>query len=233
MLSVKGLRAWYGETQALFGVSLTVHPGQVLALVGTNGAGKTTTVRAIVGLIKSEGSVDVDGREIASLPTHRRIIDGRLAVVHESNNLFGELTVQENLFLGLKDPRADLLEAVHAAFPIVQERPKVPVSSLSGGQRQMVALGKALLSDPRYLILDEPSLGLSPAMIDVVYSTLTEFTSRNVGVLLIEQNIRRAAEAASELQLISIGRSETPIPSSDEKEVAHLQQVAFGEEASG
>lgn len=231
MLSVNGLRAWYGETQALFDVSLTVHPGQVLALVGTNGAGKTTTVRAITGLIKAEGTVSIEGQEITGWPTHRRIVDGRLAVVHESKNLFGELTVHENLFLGLKNPRSDLLEAVYATFPVVEERSKAIVSSLSGGQRQMVALGKALLSDPRYLILDEPSLGLSPAMIETVYSALDEFTSRKVGVLLIEQNIRRAAQAASELQLISVGRSEIPIPSNDEKEVAHLQQVAFGEDA--
>jgi len=229
MLSASGLRAWYGETQALFDVSLTVQPGQVLALVGTNGAGKTTAVRAIMGLIRSEGSIAVDGQEISSWPTHRRSVEGRIAVVHESKNLFGELTVHENLFVGLKNPRAELLEAVNAIFPVVQERAKEPVASLSGGQRQMVALGKALLSDPRYLVLDEPSLGLSPAMIEVVYGAISEFTSRNVGVLLIEQNIRRAAEAASELQLISVGQSEDPISSRSEQDVAHLQQVAFGE----
>lgn len=231
MLSAKSLKAWYGETQALFDISLTVQPGQILALVGTNGAGKTTTVRAIMGLIKSEGHVIIDDQTIDGWPTHKRVVNGRLAVVHESNNLFGELTIHENLFLGLKNPKSELLDAVYSAFPVVQERPKALVSSLSGGQRQMVALAKALLSDPRYLILDEPSLGLSPAMIDVVYSTLGQFTSRNVGVLLIEQNIRRAATAASELQLITVGRSEEPIPSGDEQKVMELQQVAFGEDA--
>jgi branched-chain amino acid transport system ATP-binding protein len=229
MLETSTLAAWYGPTQALFDISISVAPGRVLALVGTNGAGKTTTVRAIMGLVRTEGSIKVNGSDISQWPTHRRALGGRIAVVHESLNLFGELTVTENLFLGLKHVPRGRLEEVEEIFPVIAERPKALVGALSGGQRQMVALGKALLSDPSYLLLDEPSLGLSPAMVDVIYRAINEFTKRDVGVLLIEQNIQRAAEAATEIQLISIGRSEPPIPSSDHERVQQLQQLAFGE----
>jgi branched-chain amino acid transport system ATP-binding protein len=229
MLETQGLAAWYGPTQALFDVSISIEPGRVLALVGTNGAGKTTTVRAIMGLIRSQGAIRVNGQDISNIPTHRRATQGRIAVVHESLNLFGELTITENLYLGLKNVPQERLDEVESIFPIIAERPKALVGSLSGGQRQMVALGKAFLSDPEYLLLDEPSLGLSPAMVDVIYRTIEEFTKRNVGVLLIEQNIQRAASVATEIQLLSIGRSEPPVPSTDRTRVEQLQRVAFGE----
>jgi branched-chain amino acid transport system ATP-binding protein len=229
VLETKSLAAWYGPTQALFDVSVRVTPGQVLALVGTNGAGKTTTVRAIMGLIRSTGAVTVNGTDISGWPTHRRAREARIAVVHESVNLFGELTIIENLLLGLGNVSRERLEEVQAIFPIIAERPKAPVGTLSGGQRQMVALGKAFLSDPSYLLLDEPSLGLSPAMVEVIYQTITEFTARNVGVLLIEQNISRAADVATEIQLVSIGRSNPAIQASDRQKVDQLQQLAFGE----
>jgi len=229
MLETQSLAAWYGPTQALFDVSICVAPGSVLALVGTNGAGKTTTVRAIMGLIRSQGVISVNGQDISHMPTHRRASQGRIAVVHESLNLFGELTITENLFLGLKHVSEERLDEVQNIFPIIAERPKALVGSLSGGQRQMVALGKAFLSDPEYLLLDEPSLGLSPAMVDVIYRTIDEFTARNVGVLLIEQNIQRAASVATDIQLLSIGRSEPPVSSSDQQRVEQLQKLAFGE----
>ncbi len=228
MLETRSLAAWYGQTQALFDVSVTVTPGQVLALVGTNGAGKSTTVRSIMGLVRSNGGVRVNNIDISGWPTHRRVQEGRIAVVHESANLFGELTVTENLLLGLRHVSEDRLQEVQDIFPVIAERSKALVGTLSGGQRQMVALGKAFLSNPSFLLLDEPSLGLSPAMVDVIYQAMTEFTSRNVGVLLIEQNIQRAASVATDIQLISIGRSEPPIPISDLARVEQLQQLAFG-----
>lgn len=229
MLETTSLAAWYGPTQALFDVSIKVVPGQVLALVGTNGAGKTTTVRSIMGLIRSSGGISANGMDISQWPTHRRAREGRIAVVHESVNLFGELTITENLMLGLNKVSRERLEEVQDIFPVIAERSKALVGTLSGGQRQMVALGKAFLSDPSYLLLDEPSLGLSPAMVDVIYQTMQEFTARNVGVLLIEQNIQRAASVATDIQLISIGRSESPISASDLERVEKLQQLAFGE----
>lgn len=229
MLETTSLAAWYGPTQALFDVSIKVVPGQVLALVGTNGAGKTTTVRSIMGLIRSSGGISANGTDISQWPTHRRAREGRIAVVHESVNLFGELTITENLMLGLNKVSRERLEEVQDIFPVIAERSKALVGTLSGGQRQMVALGKAFLSDPSYLLLDEPSLGLSPAMVDVIYQTMQEFTARNVGVLLIEQNIQRAASVATDIQLISIGRSERPISASDLERVEKLQQLAFGE----
>jgi branched-chain amino acid transport system ATP-binding protein len=228
MLETRSLAAWYGQTQAIFDVTISVRPGEVLALVGTNGAGKSTTVRAILGLVRSSGSVTVDGEAIGSWPTHRRVKQGDIAVLHESRNLFGELSVKENLLLGMERRVAADIAEVEAIFPIITERMHELVGSLSGGQRQLVALGRALLSRPRYLILDEPSLGLSPASVDIVYGAIEQFTSRNVGVLLIEQNIHRAAKAANWLQLLTIGRSGSPVPASDSGQVQQLLDAAFG-----
>ncbi|CAB4976270.1 MAG: ATP-binding cassette domain-containing protein [Actinobacteria bacterium] len=228
MLETKSLAAWYGQTQAIFDVTISVRPGEVLALVGTNGAGKSTTVKAILGLVRSSGSVIVDGDSIGSWPTHRRVKQGDIAVLHESRNLFGELSVKENLLLGMERSAAAEIAEVEAIFPIITERMHELVGSLSGGQRQLVALGRALLSRPRYLILDEPSLGLSPASVEIVYGAIEQFTSRNVGVLLIEQNIHRAAKAASWLQLLTIGRSGAPVPASDSAQVEQLMDAAFG-----
>lgn len=228
MLETRSLAAWYGATQALFNVSIQVNAGEVLALVGTNGAGKSTAVKAILGLVRSSGAVLVGDEDISSWPTHQRVKQARIAVVHESHNLFGELTVRENLLLGMDAKSAEEIDEVAAIFPIIGDRMNVPVGSLSGGQRQMVALGRALLSSPRYLILDEPSLGLSPAAVEVVYGAIEQFTSRNVGVLLIEQNIHRAATAASHLQLLSTGRSDAPVAADDSAKVQQLQDAAFG-----
>lgn len=228
MLETRDLGAWYGQTRALFDVSLLVSEGDVLALVGTNGAGKSTTVKGILGLVRTAGHVIVDDVDISTWPTHRRVRESRIAVLHESQNLFGELTVKDNLLLGLGSRTTEEIDEVIAIFPVVGERLTEQVGSLSGGQRQMVALARALLSRPRYLILDEPSLGLSPASVDVVYQAIGQFTDRGVGVLLIEQNIHRAASVASHLQLLSIGRSSAPVPASDEARVQELQDAAFG-----
>ncbi len=228
MLETKSLAAWYGQTQALFDVSITVRPGEVLALVGTNGAGKSTTVKAILGLVRSAGSVFADGVEITAWPTHKRVKQSAIAVLHESQNLCGELTVRENLLLGLNHKTADEIAEVARIFPVIDERMHQPVGALSGGQRQMVALGRALLTSPKYLILDEPSLGLSPASVDLVYGAIGQFTARNVGVLLIEQNIQRAVTVASWLQLLTIGRSEKSVPAGDVVQVQQLQDAAFG-----
>ena len=228
MLETRNLAAWYGQTQALFDVSITVRPCEVLALVGTNGAGKSTTVKAILGLVRSSGSVVADGVDISSWPTYRRVRKSAIAVLHESQNLFGELTVKENLLLGLNHKTADEIAEVTSIFPVINERLNKPVGALSGGQRQMVALGRALLTAPKYLILDEPSLGLSPASVDLVYGAINQFTARNVGVLLIEQNIQRAVTVASWLQLLTIGRSSPPVPAGDIGQVQQLQDAAFG-----
>jgi len=228
MLSAKAVAAWYGDTQGLFDVSIDVRPGEVLALVGTNGAGKTTLVRAILGLIKTAGAIEVDGQRIDTWPTHRRVRDCGLAVVHESHNLFGELSVRENLAMGARQPGAHLLASVEDTFPVIRERLDSPIASLSGGQRQMVALAKAILAQPRFIVLDEPTLGLSPLFVDEVYEHISEMRSSDVGILLIEQNLHRAASVATQLQLISIGRSSPPIPATDDSEVHRLQELAFG-----
>lgn len=228
MLAIEHLKAWYGHTQALFDVSIRLEPGSVLALVGTNGAGKTTLVRALLGLVRTEGRISWDGQDISHWPTHRRVRECRIAVVHETNNLFGELTVRENLMLGMPRDAAQRIPELASSFPVVTDRLMSPVSSLSGGQRQMVALARVLLGRPRLIVLDEPTLGLSPAMIDEIYATIRQLATADTAVLLIEQNLRQASTLATSLQLISVGRSSDPVDAGDPHQVQRLQEVAFG-----
>ena len=228
MLHTRDLRAWYGRTQALFGVDLSVNEGEVLALVGTNGAGKSTIIRALLGLVETRGEVFHDQTPIADWPTHRRIRRCAVAVLHEERCLFGELTVTENMLLGLPRSARRRLDEVAAAFPIVADRSQSRVSMLSGGQRQLVALARMVIAEPRYVLLDEPTLGLSPAMVDEVYEHLGVLTEMGIGVLLVEQNINRARSVADRLQLVAAGRTAPPIDAQDLEAVTRLEKQAFG-----
>ncbi|MEV1290070.1 ATP-binding cassette domain-containing protein, partial [Micromonospora sp. NPDC049679] len=144
MLTLDSVKGWYGRTQALFGVDLYVPPGKTVALVGTNGAGKTTTLRAILGAVRTEGSVRVDGEEVSAKPTHRRVNDHRIAIVHEGRGLLSQLTVLENLVVGANRAERARIGEVLDLFPVLRDRTHQKVSLLSGGQQQMVALGRAL-----------------------------------------------------------------------------------------
>ncbi|SDZ30349.1 branched-chain amino acid transport system ATP-binding protein [Micromonospora pattaloongensis] len=228
MLTLDSVKGWYGRTQALFGVDLHVAPGKTVALVGTNGAGKTTTLRAILGAVRTEGSVRVDGEEISAKPTHRRVNDHRIAIVHEGRGLLSQLTVLENLVVGANRAERARIGEVLELFPVLRDRTHQKVSLLSGGQQQMVALGRALLRDPKYLLLDEPGLGLAPVVIDEIYTYIAELCSRGMGVLLVEQSVTRAASVADELVLLRVGAVDRVVDTRDRERVDQLVADAFG-----
>jgi branched-chain amino acid transport system ATP-binding protein len=211
VLEVDALDVAYGELRALSGVSVRVDGGEVVALVGSNGAGKTTLLRAVAGLVRPRaGRVRWDGAELAGVPPHR-VVERGIAMVPEGRRLFGRMTVEENLRLGAFTRRAlaereSSLESVFATFPRLRERRRQLAGSLSGGEQQMVAIGRALMSRPRLLMLDEPSLGLAPRIVEAIFGVFTEINRRGVAVFLVEQNVRAALVLAHRAYLIEHGR---------------------------
>ena len=211
MLRVDGLYVRYGRTHAVQGVSLEVNEGEVVALIGPNGAGKTTTLSAIFGLVQpSEGSITFEGHSLVRRAPED-IVELGLALVPEGRHIFGTLSVAENLYLGgapRKDRaafRADL-ERVYELFPRLREYHGRSAGKLSGGEQQQLAIARALLSRPRLLLLDEPSLGLAPRIIDLVFDTLAELREQGVTVLLVEQNAARSVAFADRSYLLRTGR---------------------------
>ena len=210
MLEVLDLSVVYGAVRALDGVSFHVPAGKIVALLGANGSGKTTALRAIVGLAPlARGRIFLDGREVQGLPPHR-IISRGLAVVPEGRRIFANLTVSENLLLGAYHRReqevAPVLERLYATFPRLAERRSQPAGTLSGGEQQMLALGRALMSRPRLLLLDEPSLGLAPLLVREVFHVLQDLNRQGVTVLLVEQNAAQALELAHYGYVLETGR---------------------------
>jgi branched-chain amino acid transport system ATP-binding protein len=211
MLEVQGIDAGYKDLQALWDVSLRVSEGELVALVGPNGAGKTTTLKVISGLIKpSAGSVLLDGRPLTKEPPHK-IVDLGISQVLEGGRVFTELTVLENLELGSFGAKArkakdENLERVFDLFPRLQERQRQRAGTLSGGERQMLAIGRAMMSAPRLLMLDEPSFGLAPILVEQIFDMITEINRQGVTVLLVEQNVRAALELTQRAYVIENGR---------------------------
>jgi len=227
MLELDELTAWYASTQALFGINLRVRRGETVALVGTNGSGKTTTLRAILGQLRTGGTVRIDDQDVRSVPTHQRVRDYGISIVHEGRGLLTGLTVRENLLVGATRTERARLDKVGDLFPVLMDRLNQNVSLLSGGQQQMVALGRALLREPAYLLMDEPALGLAPAIISEIYRTIAELCSGGMGVLLVEQSVSRAAEVADRLCLVRVGRVVRSVPTSDSAAVDELVADAF------
>lgn len=201
MLEIHEVVAGYGDARVLHGVSLEVADGEIVALLGPNGAGKTTLARTVVGLLPVEsGVVRVDGVELTALPRHD-IAGAGMAIVPEGRRLFPRLTVRENLEMGAYAPHARRqldanLRRVHDLFPILAERADQAAGTLSGGQQQMVAIGRGLMAGPRFLLMDEPSLGLSPLLVDTMFDLIERIGGLGVGVLLVEQNVARTLEIA-------------------------------------
>ncbi|QDP97572.1 ABC transporter ATP-binding protein [Microlunatus elymi] len=201
MLEVKDLQVAYGRVRAVKGISFTVEEGQIVTLLGTNGAGKTTTLKTISGLLRPEaGEIWFDGRRIDTTPAHQ-IVSLGLAHSPEGRRIFPRLTVEDNLRLGAfarkdKGGIAKDLQRAYELFPVLHDRRSQPAGLFSGGEQQMLAIGRALLSHPRLLMLDEPSMGLSPLMMQRIMTTIAELQSEGVTILLVEQNAQAALSLA-------------------------------------
>jgi branched-chain amino acid transport system ATP-binding protein len=211
MLRIEAIDVCYGDVQVLFGLSLEVREGEIVTLLGSNGAGKTTTLRAISGLRPPRaGQIRFRGQSLAAVPAAARA-DLGISLVPEGRELWPQLTVRENLELGAFGARARPhaarnLARVFAMFPRLAERSGQLAGSLSGGEQQMCAIGRSLMSEPVLLMLDEPSLGLSPLLVDQVMSTITELHAKGMTILLVEQNLRKALQVAHRGTVIETGR---------------------------
>jgi branched-chain amino acid transport system ATP-binding protein len=212
MLTIDNLTVNYGAIRALHGVSLTVEAGSIVTLIGSNGAGKSTTLRTVSGLVKPvSGSITYEGERIAGLPAHKIVARG-LCQVPEGRMVFANLTVQENLMMGAylqRDAAAIRSERdyVFSVFPRLQEREKQQAGTLSGGEQQMLAIGRALMSRPKFLMLDEPSLGIAPLLVKAIFAQIVEINrSRGITILLVEQNANLALEIATRGYVLETGR---------------------------
>jgi branched-chain amino acid transport system ATP-binding protein len=208
-LEVRGLTVFHGQLRALTDVSLRVDAGEVYAMIGANGAGKSTLLRTIAGLHEpTEGTVVLDGEDVSSLPPERRLVAG-IALVPEGRRLFPSLTVEENLLVGSYHSRPGPwdLERVYQLFGWMRERTHQRTAQLSGGEQQAVAIGRALVANPRVLLLDELSLGLAPVVVRQIYGLLPELLSAGMTVLLVEQDVSQAVRAATRIQCLLEGRT--------------------------
>jgi branched-chain amino acid transport system ATP-binding protein len=211
MLEAKGIEVAYGQARAIDGVSLAVAAGELVCVVGPNGAGKSTLINAIAGLLRlKSGTLTFDGVDLARLPPHKFIAAG-IAVVPEGRRLFTRMTVRENLEMGSLVPaarreRGRSLDRMCDLFPALSGRLDVPAGALSGGQQQMVAIARALMAGPRLLLLDEPSLGLSPLIVAEMFAIIRAIHAQGVTILLVEQNVVRALEVATRACVLEEGR---------------------------
>jgi len=211
MLEAKGIEVAYGQARAIDGVSLAVAAGELVCVVGPNGAGKSTLINAIAGLLRlKSGTLTFDGVDLARLPPHKFIAAG-IAVVPEGRRLFTRMTVRENLEMGSLAPaarreRGRSLDRMCDLFPALSGRLGVPAGALSGGQQQMVAIARALMAGPRLLLLDEPSLGLSPLIVSEMFAIIRAIHAQGVTILLVEQNVVRALEVATRACVLEEGR---------------------------
>jgi branched-chain amino acid transport system ATP-binding protein len=211
VLEVRGIAAAYGDVQALWDVTFSVEEGKVATLLGSNGAGKTTTLRVVSGLMSAlEGEVLLHGERISGLPPHR-IVELGVIQVPEGRHLWPNMTVEDNLLLGAygtrsRAQRAETLRSVYALFPRLAERRTQLAGTLSGGEQQMAAIGRGLMGKPAVLMLDEPSLGLAPILVDEVFRVIADIAAGGVTVLLVEQNVHRALEVAATASVIENGR---------------------------
>lgn len=208
LLSIRSLDAFYGDFQALYGIDLEIAAGEVIAVIGANGAGKSTLLKSIAGMIATRrGGIDFSGESIATLAPHTIVARG-IALVPEGRRLFPSLTVEENLLIGgqLGRPGPWSLDSVFRLFPDLKSRREHKSTALSGGQQQMVAIGRALMSNPRLLLCDEISLGLAPIVVREIYARLPEIVGEGLTLVIVEQDVQQALRAASRAYCLQEGR---------------------------
>ena len=231
MLELKDIQVFYGGIRALSGVSLRVEQGELVALIGSNGAGKSTTLKTISGLLRPRaGGVIYQGREITRAATDR-IVELGISHCPEGRRIFGGLTVRENLLLGAVRRRGDVaadLERVYELFPRLKERLSQAGGTLSGGEQQMLAIGRALMSRPTLLLLDEPSLGLAPLMVEHIFEVIRELKRQGTTMLLVEQNIHHALDVADRAYVMETGRVTLEGPAAELKRNPQVEQSYLG-----
>jgi branched-chain amino acid transport system ATP-binding protein len=233
LLEVRALSIAYGDAPAVWDATLDVAAGELVAVIGPNGAGKSTLVNTIAGLQRPRaGVVRFAGVELATVPPHHVCRHG-IALVPEGRRLFTRMTVEENLEIGsyraeARAARARTLERVYALFPILRERRRQLAGSLSGGQQQMVAIGRAMMARPRLLLLDEPSLGLAPAVVDAMFGIIRAIHDEGVAVLLVEQNVARALDIAERVYVLEEGRIVAGGPADTLRREPRIQQAYLG-----
>ena len=234
LLQVSKLTVDYGHVHAVRGIDLELHSGQITALVGANGAGKSTTLMALSGLVaKTAGQVHFDGHDITRMPAHQIVASG-LVQVAEGRATLTTLTVLENLMLGAytrrdgKPAQAQDLERVYSLFPRLQERAHSMAGNLSGGEQQMLAIGRALMARPRLLLLDEPSMGLAPIVVQGIFRTLREINRQGLTIFLVEQNVRQALRLADRAYVLENGQVVLQGPGADLLDEPRIQQAYLG-----
>ena len=236
MLEVDRIQVAYGAATALWDVSIRIAAGELVCVVGPNGAGKTTLINAIAGLNPiAAGTLAMDGRNLNRLP-HNQFCDQGIAIVPEGRRLFTGLTVRENLELGsyrrsARTQRRQSLDRVYSIFPVLRERPDAPAGTLSGGQQQMLAIGRALMAQPRLLLLDEPSLGLAPSVVLEMFKVVREINGGGVAVLLVEQNVAMALELATRAYVLEEGRIVAEGAPSELLAQPHIRRAYLGDAA--
>ncbi len=226
LLSVQDLHVYYGSIHAIKGVSFEVHEGEIVTLIGANGAGKSTTLNTIAGILKPRsGNIEFEEKSIVGVPAHKVISHG-MALCPEGRRVFQQLTVEENLEMGgytrTKDEIAESLQDVYQRFPRLKERYKQVAGTLSGGEQQMLAMGRALMSRPKLLMLDEPSMGLAPILVEQIFEIIKELHAAGTTILLVEQNARMALSTADRAYVLETGNISM---NGDAKDLLHDERV--------
>ncbi|HIS33043.1 MAG TPA: ABC transporter ATP-binding protein [Candidatus Limivivens intestinipullorum] len=234
MLKVTDLKVNYGVIQAIKGVSFEVNQGEVIALIGANGAGKTTILHTVTGLLAAKsGKIEFEGRDITKMPAHEIVYLG-MAHVPEGRRVFSDLTVYENLLMGAysrkdKEEIANTLKMVYKRFPRLEERKTQLAGTLSGGEQQMLAMGRALMSHPKIILMDEPSMGLSPIFVNEIFDIIKEVSAGGTTVLLVEQNAKKALAIADRAYVLETGKITLDAPADELMNNDSIKKAYLGE----